>query len=60
MNLKEENPLWGNYSDYVKLLKSSLQMATKIYDKMNDQDYFKSTTKKYIDDLKVQINYYSK
>ena len=46
--------------DYVERLKESLRTTIELYDEMNDLDYYKSSTKNYIKDLKVQIEYFTK
>jgi hypothetical protein len=46
--------------DYVERLKESLRTTIELYDEMNDLDYYKSSTKNYIVDLKVQIEYFTK
>ena len=46
--------------EYVERLKESLRTTIELYDEMNDLDYYKSSTKNYIVDLKVQIEYFTK
>ena len=45
--------------DYVERLKESLRTTIELYDEMNNQDYYKQSTKRFIEDLKVQIDYLS-
>jgi hypothetical protein len=45
--------------NYIERLKESLRTTIELYDEMNYQDYYKSSTKKYIEDLKVQIDYFT-
>ena len=45
--------------EYVERLKESLRTTIELYDEMNNQDYYKQSTKRFIEDLKVQIDYLS-
>ena len=46
--------------EYVERLKESLRTTIELYDEMNDRDYYKPSTKRYIDDLKTQLDYFEK
>ena len=46
--------------EYVERLKESLRTTIELYDEMNDQDYYKPSTKRFIDDLRIQLNYLDK
>ena len=46
--------------EYVERLKESLRATIELYNEMDDNDYYKKSTKQYITDLRQQLDYLDK